>query len=114
MTANIENPAGIEWAHFEGAVGFAGSIGGEDVIGSIEWRNLEGAPGENRIGLDSAVFVHGPQEGGDTSPVLVDMDFAARLADRDPEASAAFLGMIRDKCNGLAVKNIRVRESRRA
>ena len=100
--------AGIECGRFEGAVGFAGSINGERVIGSVEWRNLEAAPGSDRVELDSAVFVHGPQKGGDTRPVDVEVEFAARLAAGDLAARAAFLAMVRDSHPGFAVENLAV------
>ena len=97
--------AGIERGRFEGAVGFAGSIDGERVTGSVEWRSLEAAPGSDRVELDSAVFVHGPQEGGDTRPVEVDAEFAARLAAGDLAARTAFLAMARDSHPSFAVEN---------
>ena len=102
--------AGIEWGRFEGAVGFAGSINGERVIGSVEWRSLEAAPGSDRVELDSAVFVQGPHEGGDTRPVDVAVEFAARLAAGDLAARRAFLAMVRDSHPSFAVENPAIRE----
>ena len=91
----------IEFAHFNGAFGYTGTIDGEAVRGSIQWRSMDGERGSDMIDIDSAVFVHGPQKGGGSNPIRVNIEFASKLAKNDADAKETFLKRLLRECRGL-------------
>ena len=108
MTARVGAFEEFPHSRFKGAFGYEGTIDGEEVTGSIKWMNLKGQDESGRIMINSAVFVHGPQESGGSEPIPVDPDFAAMLHGGDRVAIADFLSRLLQECSGLKGYDLRV------